>query len=560
MSNTKHVKAKFCLLLALSSPLITLSLRIFPSFDKTLYPATPQNTSFSICDNQFFMGTSPIQIISGSIHYFRIHPDLWQDRLERAVAMGLNAIEVYVPWNVHEPYPGQFVFDAGFSDLERFLRLADSLHFIVLLRPGPYICAEWDFGGFPWWLGASAVSGGGTMNLRSLDADYMRHVERWWSHLFPRIKPLLHSQGGPVVMVQIENEYGFCGDDAEYIRQLLRVAKHHLGDDGVVYYTTDPPSVIDKGTLKGGEIYSAVDFGPDWFSLDDAFGKQASFNVQGRSPPLCTEFYSGWLTHWGESMANTSTSTLADYTRQILEFRNNTGSLSFYMIHGGTNFGFWAGANVDGMHYMPHITSYDYDAPISEAGDYGQPGIGGENKYFVLRKVIQDHMAKVGGRFFLPPVPPKPSIQGYGAITFNQSIPLLDVIQDVGMYSDVPHTMEEYGQMWGLILYRVLCSIDPSQSEHVLDVGSPPHDMAQIFVDGTFVGTIDRNERTTCVLPALNNTMVMQLDILVEAHGRQNGGCGLEGFDLKGLQSDNVTLNGKSVCASYSIFFCIKRN
>ncbi|GAB4821127.1 hypothetical protein N2152v2_008173 [Parachlorella kessleri] len=202
--------------------------------------------------------------------------------------MGLNAVEVYVPWNVHEPYPGDFQWE-GFADVERFLGLAQELGLLAVLRPGPYICAEWDFGGLPWWLGSSKVAGGRTMRLRTNDPAYLAHVDRWWAVLFSKLGPLLYQRGGPVVMVQIENEYGFCGDDKEYIRHLIRTARTHLGDD-IILFTTDPPPQADRGSIAGDEIYTVVDFGPGWFDPAGAFGTQRRLNPKGKSPPFCSEF------------------------------------------------------------------------------------------------------------------------------------------------------------------------------------------------------------------------------------------------------------------------------
>ncbi|KAI7843402.1 hypothetical protein COHA_003000 [Chlorella ohadii] len=504
--------------------------------------------SFGIKDDQLILDGKPIQVISGSMHYFRIHPSLWEDRLARAAAMGINTVEVYTPWNMHEPYPGQYVW-SGMADLERWMDLIQEAGLKVLLRPGPYICAEWDNGGFPHWFASSKVAGGRTMRMRTNDPVYLDHVERWWAVVFSKLRHYLHANGGPILMVQVENEYGFCGEDKDYLRRLMNITRTHLSSD-VLLFTTDPPGVASRGSIMGEDLYTVVDFGPGWFDPSSAFAAQAAMNAPGKSPPFCSEFYTGWLTHWGEAMANTSTEVLVKDTKILLEWANSTASLSFYMIHGGTNFGFWAGANVDGERYLPHITSYDYDAPISEAGDYCQPGIGGGCKYYVLRDLIAKHTGRS-----LPEPPPRPAIRSYGRVDLKDSLPLMEAVPALfsggGIRAEVPDIMEEYGQRWGLILYRTQLPAKALDKDGALDLGSVPHDYATVFVDGELAGRLDRSEpATNLTLPARHTQGKgkgnhIQLDILVEAMGRQNFGCDTGNWDWKGLTSQNVTLNGK---------------
>ncbi|KAL6780686.1 hypothetical protein ACKKBF_B12155 [Auxenochlorella protothecoides x Auxenochlorella symbiontica] len=501
--------------------------------------------SFEIRDDQFFKDGKTFQIISGSIHYFRCHPALWHDRLERVKALGLNAITVYVAWNVHETFPGQYDWEGG-ADLLRFLSLAHDRGLLVVLRPGPYICAEWDFGGLPWWLGSSKVPGGRRMKLRSSDPAYLAHVDRWWGVLFTMIKPLMYEAGGPIILTQIENEYGFCGSDKEYLRHLVGLARQHLGETAVLF-TTDPPHVASDGTLPGSEIFTAVDFGPGWFNPEADFAVQKSLNAPGLSPPFNSEFYSGWLTHWGESMANTSSSVLAADTQVLLRWARNTTSLSFYMVHGGSNFGFNQGANVDGSNYQPHITSYDYDAPISEAGDYCQPGIGGECKYHAIREVIAQHTGITP-----PPIPPRPRIHAYGEVHLDRKAALFDVLPQLSEPVDTvrPDVMEEYAQRSGLILYRHIIPRKQLSKSSELDLGASPHDYATVYLDGQVSGRMHRGSPTTLQLGAsrrgpYNDADTARLDILVEAMGRRNFGCEEGGWDLKGLQSSLVTLNGE---------------
>ncbi|GMP35112.1 hypothetical protein CsSME_00007698 [Camellia sinensis var. sinensis] len=318
---------------------------------------------FKIAEDMFWKDGKPFQIIGGDLHYFRVLPEYWEDRLLRAKALGLNTIQIYVPWNLHEPRKGQLVFE-GIADIVSFLKLCQKLDLLVMLRPGPYICAEWDLGGFPAWLLAIEPA----LTLRSSDPAFLDLVDKWWGILLPLMAPLLYDNGGPIIMVQIENEYGSYGDDKVYLHHLVTVARGHLGDDTILY-TTDGGSreTLEKGTIHGDAVFSAVDFttGDEPWPI---FKLQKEFNALGKSPPLSAEFYTGWLTHWGENIAKTD----ADFTAAALEkILSKNGSAVLYMAHGGTNFGFYSGANTGANEsdYKPDLTSYDYDAPIQETGD-----------------------------------------------------------------------------------------------------------------------------------------------------------------------------------------------
>ena len=320
-------------------------------------------STFTIENDTFVKDGKAFQILSGSIHYSRVPAAYWDDRLARMKAMGLNSIEVYAPWNWHETEEGHFNFE-GNRDLVAFLKKAQQAGLLVLFRAGPYICGEWEFGGFPSYLLARRPR----LSLRTMDAQYMSAVERWWGKLLPLVKPLLVENGGPIAMVQVENEFGSFGDvssntrDLEYLKRLVELAREQLGEN-VVLYTTDggSSSFFQRGTLKGGAVYSVGDHGPQ--SDEGNCAAMRDVNAPGKSPCMDSEFYTGWLSHWSEKMANTSTATVAQYAKGMVE---SGASISFYMAHGGTNFGFWSGANGDGArNYLAHITSYDYDSPIS---------------------------------------------------------------------------------------------------------------------------------------------------------------------------------------------------
>lgn len=302
----------------------------------------------------FWKDNSPFQIIGGDLHYFRILPQYWEDRLLKAKALGLNTVQTYVPWNLHEPLPQKWSFE-GIADFESYLKLAHKLGLLVMLRVGPYICGEWDLGGFPAWLLAIEPA----FKLRSSDPKFLQLVESWWDVLLPKVAHLLYENGGPIIMVQIENEFGSYGDDKAYLHQLVALARKHLGND-IILYTTDggTQDTLEKGTIPGEGVYSAVDFstGEDAWPI---FELQKKYNAPGKSPPLTAEFYTGWLTHWGEKNAETDASSTAAALEKIL---SGNGSAVLYMAHGGTNFGFFNGANTgqDSSDYKADLTSYDY--------------------------------------------------------------------------------------------------------------------------------------------------------------------------------------------------------
>ncbi|KDP40762.1 hypothetical protein JCGZ_24761 [Jatropha curcas] len=491
--------------------------------------------SFEIADDMFWKDGKPFRIIGGDLHYFRILPQYWEDRLLRAKALGLNTIQTYVPWNLHEPQPGKLVFE-GIADLVSFIKLCQKLDFLVLLRAGPYICAEWDLGGFPAWLLAIEPA----LKLRSSDPAYLQLVDRWWGILLPKVAHLLYDNGGPIVMVQIENEYGSYGHDKAYLHHLVKLAREHLGKN-IILYTTDGGSreLLEKGTIRGDAVFSAVDFstGDD---PEPIFRLQKEFNAPGKSPPLSAEFYTGWLTHWGEEIQQTS----ADYTASALEkiFAQN-GSVVLYMAHGGTNFGFYNGANTnsDGSGYKADITSYDYDAPIKESGDVDNA------KFNALQRVIGHHSATS-----LPSVPPNNKKIGYGPIQLQKTAYFFDFLNmtnpaDV-IESRNPVSMESMGQMFGFLVYASeYASKDDGNILSIAEV----HDRAKVFVlctsdyEGrrpTYVGAIERWSNKKLFLPNDKCVSNISLFVLVENTGRVNYGPYM--FDRKGILS-SVYLDGK---------------
>ncbi|XP_051135682.1 beta-galactosidase 17 isoform X2 [Andrographis paniculata] len=475
----------------------------------------------------FWKDGKPFRIIGGDLHYFRVHPEYWEDRLLRAKALGLNAIQTYVPWNLHEPKQGHLVFE-GFADILLFLKLCKKLDLLVLLRPGPYICGEWDLGGFPPWLLTKEPA----VRLRSSDPAFLDSVEKWWNVLLPKISPFLYSNGGPIAMVQVENEYGSYGDDKAYLHYLVKLARRHLGDDTILY-TTDGGTreTLHKGTIPGDVVFSAVDFstGEEPWAI---FKLQKEFNAPGKSPPLSAEFYTGWLTHWGENIASTGAQFTATNLENIL---SKNGSAVLYMAHGGSNFGFYSGANTGSNEsdYQPDLTSYDYDAPIRESGDVDN------EKYEALRRVIAKYSAEP-----LASVPPNNERIAYGQIKLDRVSYLFDTISMKGRADVVesanPIAMEVIGQMFGFILYS--SQYTPKDDKSILSIPKV-HDRAQVFIScpkdsekrPTYVGVIARWSNKPIYLPRLKCESETKLYILVENMGRINYGKYI--FDRKGILS-----------------------
>ncbi|XP_058780617.1 beta-galactosidase 17-like [Vicia villosa] len=480
---------------------------------------------FEIADDMFWKDGEPFRIIGGDLHYFRVHPEYWEDRLLKAKALGLNTIQTYVPWNLHEPTPGKLVFE-GFANIVSFLNLCHKLDLLVMLRPGPYICAEWDWGGFPSWLSSMNPS----PKLRSSDPAFLKLVERWWGKLLPKFVPLLYDNGGPIIMVQVENEYGSYGDDKAYLQHLVTLARSHLGHNAILY-TTDGGSRenLEKGTIRGDTVFSAVDFttGDDPWPI---FKLQKEFNAPGKSPPLSTEFYTGWLTHWGEKNAKTGADSTAAALEEIL--RKN-GSAVLYMAHGGSNFGFYNGANTgaDEADYKPDLTSYDYDAPITEAGDVDN------SKFNAIRSVIARYSSVP-----LPSIPSDNEKATYGPIHLQRQYSLFDFTNSSNAFaSKNPMSMENVGQFFGFLLY--VTEYEARRGGRILSIPKV-HDRAQVFIScssegrgakPTYVGTVERWLNKKLSLPEFQCHSNINLYILVENMGRVNYGPFI--FDRKGILS-----------------------
>ncbi|MFF0473869.1 beta-galactosidase family protein [Streptomyces sp. NPDC004284] len=460
-----------------------------------------------IADDGFRLDDRPFRIISGALHYFRIHPDQWADRLRKARLLGLNTVETYVPWNLHAPRRGEFHLDGGL-DLPRFLDAAAAEGLHVLLRPGPYICAEWEGGGLPSWLLTDE-----DIVLRSRDPRFLSAVDDYLGALMPTIKPYLGSNGGPVLAVQVENEYGAYGDDTAYLAELAALLRRHGVD--VPLFTSDQPSDLAPGSLDG--VLATANFGSR-----TAAGLAALREHRPRGPLMCMEFWIGWFDRWGGIHARRDP---ADAAAELDLLLSAGASVNIYMFHGGTNFGFTNGANDKGT-YRPTVTSYDYDALLDEAGDPTP-------KYAAFREVIARHA----------PVPadPPPAAgpkAAYGAVELTRTAGLLDQADALGtpVAADRPLTMEELGQPFGFVLHETELATPGPALLHVEDV----HDRAQVFVDGQPVGVLERENHEHALAFTVPRAGA-RLAVLVENQGRVNYGQALH--DRKGLLG-RTTVNG----------------
>lgn len=477
--------------------------------------------SFNIdyTNNRFVKDGQPFRYISGGMHYFRVPQYYWKDRLVKLKATGLNAVQTYVPWNLHEPVQGKYNFE-GNADLLAFLNLANSLDLAVILRAGPYICAEWDFGGLPAWLLKNT-----SVSVRNVnDATYMSAVESWMGVLLPKIKPLLYNNGGPIIMVQVENEYGdyiYC--DHNYMSKLEQIFRSHLDND-VILFTTDSalPSIVHCGTLPS--LFTTVDFGPD---TDPAMAFKVLRKYQTNGPLVNSEYYTGWLDFWGEEHQTKNKTLVAGSLDKILALN---ASVNLYMFEGGTNFGFWNSGNMDSTQFKAVLTSYDYDAPLSEAGDPTP-------KVFALKEVISKHEK-------IPdiPMPPATPKYAYGKVEMKEHGLLLDFLPQMTPLGPVksitPLTMEQLGQNSGFILYRSQIPADFRQSSRMIEIKDLVRDRAIVFVGHVRQTTLNRTAGQSQAILTIGE--FLQLDILVENMGHICFGSHM--VDPKGILG-NVTID-----------------
>jgi beta-galactosidase len=453
-----------------------------------------QPHQFRLADTVFLLDGKPFQIISGELHYERIPRPYWRSRLHMAKVMGLNTITTYCFWNVHEPRPGKFYF-SGNADVAAFIRMAQQEGLWVILRPGPYVCAEWEFGGYPWWLLKEK-----DLRVRSGDPRFMSRAKSYLDALGLQLAPLQVTRGGPILMVQVENEYGSYGKDKSYETGIENLITH-AGFD-VPLFTADGDWAFKDAALPG--VLPGANGETDIATLKRLVNQYHG----GKGPYFIPEYYPGWLDHWGEAFEKVPADTVATQVSRLL---SSGVSFNFYMFHGGTNFGFMNGANYTRQTpIQPDITSYDYDAPLSESGDATE-------KFRAIRQVIGESLP-AGTR--LPDMPAEP---------VHIQVPYFRMRQGAGLFENLPApvtnewplNMEALDQGYGYVLYRTQL---PPHSSSQLKIGGL-RDYALVFIDGKRIGVLNRmKDEDSLELPAQGSS---RLDILVENLGRINYGAGL---------------------------------
>lgn len=500
------------------------------------------NGSLTFQNRTFYLDGNPLRILSGSLHYFRVVPEYWWDRMRKMKACGLNTLTLYVPWNLHEPYPGKYNFK-GILDLKRFINMAHRAGLYVIFRPGPYICSEWDYGGLPPWLLRDP-----DMKVRTNYHGYQSRVQSYFSRLMSEVSDLQHHKGGPIIAVQVENEFGSYSNDTSHllflkktlidngIRELFFTSDGYFnyteglnGLDNAPFYTEALPTVNFQDIEQGEQLFRKVE------ALSDDF------------PLMVTEYWSGWFDHWGTEH---HTQSLQDFGSTLTAILNRSASVNFYMFHGGTNFGFMSGANWDfkEITLKTDVTSYDYDALLTEAGDITE-------KYRIARQLIYE-ATKERNRPEIPYDTPK---EDWGAVSIKQYMPLETVLTLTKKFSEngtIPMEMLDLhsvdgvdfgGQRYGYILYRVNIT-----EGHNLTFTEFPRDRIEVFVDGNSVaileGMVD-NVNVNISRGRHTDTQPKErvLDILVENRGRVNYGImGTTILDeqLKGL-NNNCFLDGE---------------
>ena len=423
---------------------------------------------FVVKDDHFELDGKPIQIISGSIHYFRTVPEYWDDRLKKLKACGFNTVETYIPWNLHEPKEGQFCFE-GIADVERFLTTAKKYDLHVIVRPSQYICAEWEFGGLPSWLLKDR-----NISLRCADEKYLEKVDHYFKVLIPILARHQCTKGGPIIMCQIENEYGSYGNDKEYLAFLEGKMREYGLDIMLFTSDGDAHTYLYGGTLP--HVFKTANFGS---KPKERFANLTSFPTFF-GPMMCSEYWNGWFDHWGEEHHVREPEEAVECFREMLDMG---ASVNFYMFHGGTNFGFMNGANCGGpKDYQPTVTSYDYCAPLTEEGNTTK-------KYDLLRALLKDYREDEDTYGEFAPAP----VAAYGDVVLTESAPLrtsADYLAEKQI-SRAILPMEQYGQMSGAILYRThVPKLNPIKSILLRDV----HDRAHVFVNGKRIATVYRND------------------------------------------------------------------
>ena len=488
-----------------------------------------QKHTFEIKDGNFVYDGKPIQIHSGEMHFARVPKPYWRQRLQMMKAMGLNTVATYVFWNYQEPSPGVWDFKTDNRNIAEFIKTAQEVGLFVILRPGPYACAEWEFGGYPWWLQKEK-----DLVIRSYNKPFLDSCKTYINHLGAQVKDLQITYGGPIIMVQVENEFGSYVAQRKDIplaehKKYSAAIKQELLDAGF-----DVPLFTSDGSwlFKGGTIEGALPTANGEDNVDN-LKKVVNEYHNGGGPYMVAEFYPGWLDHWAEPFQKVSTESVVAQTEKYLKAGV---SFNFYMVHGGTNFAFTSGANYDKKHdIQPDITSYDYDAPMSEAG-WATP------KYLALRKLFQQNVS-----YKIPPIPAQIPVIEIPSIKLNKAVDLFAIKEKMKpVVSDTPQTFEDLNQGYGYVLYSKHFTQPINGKLEIKGL----RDYAIVYINGERAAELNRNTNTySCNIDIPSNAT---LDILVENMGRINYGAEIV-YNLKGIISP-VTIDGNVIEGNWNMY------
>jgi beta-galactosidase len=488
-----------------------------------------QAQSFEVKEGEFLLDGKPMKVYSGEIHYPRIPREYWKQRLQMVKAMGLNTIATYVFWNYHNSNPGVWDWSNDNHNLREYLKTAQEVGLYVILRPGPYVCGEWDFGGYPWWYSLNKE-----MVIRSNNKPFLDSCKNYLTQLREQVKGLHISEGGPIIMTQIENEFG------SYVAQRkdIPLEEHKAYSKAIetILYGLDfkPPYFTSDGSwlFNGGSVAGVL---PTANGEDDVVKLKKLVNEYhgGKGPYMVAEFYPGWLDHWAEPFPKVATEQVVAQTKKYLDGDVN---FNFYMVHGGTNFAYTSGANYDKEHdIQPNMTSYDYDAPISEAG-------WATEKYKALRELmIKSVPYKVPE---IPKAAPVIKLADIKLATTADFFAWKKAIKPV--YADTPQTFETLGQANGYVLYsrRFTQPIEGKLKIKGL------RDYATVYVNGKKVGTLNRYHKQYEM--DIDLPFNARLDILVESMGRINYGKEIIN-NLKGIIAP-ITIDENEITGSWEMY------
>lgn len=472
--------------------------------------AARKGGTFTVGDKTFLLNGKPFVVKAAELHYPRIPRPYWEHRIKMCKALGMNTVCLYVFWNIHEQQEGKFDFTDN-NDVAEFCRLAQRNGLYVIVRPGPYVCAEWEMGGLPWWLLKKK-----DIRLREPDPYFMERVKLFERKVGEQLASLTIQNGGPIIMVQVENEYGSYGENKAYVSAIRDIVRQS-GFDKVTLFQCDWASNFEKNGLD--DLVWTMNFGTG-ADIDQQFRRLGE--LRPNAPQMCSEFWSGWFDKWGARHETRPAKTMVEGIDEML---SKGISFSLYMTHGGTSFGHWAGANSPG--FAPDVTSYDYDAPINE---YGQA----TPKYWELRHTMEKY--NDGGKQPAPPKAPMPVIT-IPKFVLTEYAPLGNGMGSSVQSRDI-RSFEDMDMGWGIADYSTALPKIPVESMLTLN---EPHDFAQVFVDGKYIGKIDRvkNEKTLMLPPVEKGT---ELCIRIEAMGRINFGRAIK--DYKGITKE-VTISAE---------------